>query len=97
MPVLSTSSLSSIPRNHQVEAKAYIETFSLVTKMASVRTFLVLAVAKKWELHQLGVNNTFLRDDLHEEVDMRHPPGLSTARPNKVCYKTHYMVFVNLH
>ncbi|GAA0151196.1 hypothetical protein LIER_09969 [Lithospermum erythrorhizon] len=35
--------------------------------MVTVRTFLVVAAAHQWELHQMDVHNSFLHGDLHEE------------------------------
>jgi hypothetical protein len=42
----------------------YEETYSPVAKMVIVRAIIVMAIAKRWSLHQMDVNNVFLHGDL---------------------------------
>lgn len=72
--------------NRQKENVDYKETFTPVVKMSTIRTFLEVASAKKWELHQMDVHNTFLHGDLHEEVYMQLPLGFRTENKNLVCH-----------
>jgi len=43
-----------------------------------------MAVSKRWELHQLDVNDVFLHTDLDEEVHMTLPPSFTCNTPTKV-------------
>lgn len=62
------------------------ETFSPVVKMASIRTFLNIAVTHKWSIHQLDVKNAFLHGNLHETGYMNQPPGFRVqSKPDHVC------------
>ena len=53
----------------------YSDTFSLVSKLTSIRLSISLAVTHGWDLHQLDIMNAFLHGDLVEEVYMEQPPG----------------------
>ena len=42
----------------------YSETFSLVTKIDTIRVLFSIAANKNWSLHQFDVKNAFLHGDL---------------------------------
>lgn len=59
----------------QQEGINYIETFSPVVKLASVKLLLGLASIHGWTLTQMDVTNAFLHGDLDEEIFMSLPQG----------------------
>ena len=62
----------------------FLKTFSPVIWMIALRCIIALASSRHWFIHQLDINNAFLHGDLHENVYMQIPDGLSKPS-NMVC------------
>ena len=48
----------------------YLETFSFVAKLNTIRVLLFVALNRDWPLYQLDVKNAFLYRDMEEKVYM---------------------------
>jgi len=63
----------------------YIETFSPVAKLITVKVLLSIAVIKGWCLLQFDINNAFLHGDLKKEIYVCKSPSYSVGGTNQVC------------
>lgn len=71
---------------NQVPGIDFHETFSPVAKAPTIRIVFAVAVSRGWPIHQLDVNNAFLKGRLEEIVYMAQPEGyVSKTLPNHVC------------
>ncbi|KAE8683402.1 G-type lectin S-receptor-like serine/threonine-protein kinase [Hibiscus syriacus] len=70
---------------NQKEGVDFVETFSHVAKLVTVRTVLALAAMNDWPLFQMDVHNAFLQGDLFEEIYIKLPEGFSSQGENMVC------------
>lgn len=68
----------------QQEGLDFIETFSPIAKLVTVKILLAIAAKQQWPLVQLDVNNAFLNGDLFEEVYMDLPLGYQTKPSHSV-------------
>ena len=46
----------------------YIDTFSLVANMDSIRLVLAIAASKHWEVHHMDVKSAMIHSELQEEI-----------------------------
>lgn len=69
----------------QVAGLDYLEIFSPVAKVVTVRMFIAIATCYQWTLHQLDINNAFLHGHLKDEVYLSLPEGYSKGLPGQVC------------
>ena len=53
----------------------YVETFSPIACLNSIRVLLFIATNQSWDLCQLDIKNAFLYGDLSDQVLMKQPPG----------------------
>ena len=70
----------------QKEGLDYLDTYSPVTRITSVRMLIAIAALHNLEIHQMDVKTAFLNSDLNEEVYIDQPEGfISLGQGKKVC------------
>jgi len=74
--------------NIQLEGIDFIDTFSPVDKLTTMRLLLAITATKNWYLHQLDVDNAFLHGNLEEEVYISPSLELHIPKPGQVCRLT---------
>lgn len=64
----------------------YLEIFTPVAKIDTIRVQFSIATSKDWPLHQFSVKNVFLHWELMKEVYIEVPPGFSDEfQKNGLC------------
>ena len=71
---------------NQKKGVDYFDTYSPVTKIATIRTLIVLVSIHSLVVHQMDVKTAFLNGDLEEEIYMTQPEGFVVpGQEDKVC------------
>nr|GEY45554.1 hypothetical protein [Tanacetum cinerariifolium] len=68
---------------NQKEGLNYKHTFSPVAKLSTIRVLIAIATAKEWPLHQVDINNAFLRGFNDKEIYMLPLEGYTKAKPGQ--------------
>ena len=70
----------------QKEDIDFFDTFSLVTKVTSIRLLIAIAAIHNLMIHQMDVKTTFLNGDLEGEIYMDQPEGFTMpGNEHNVC------------
>ena len=67
----------------QKEGLDYFDTYSLVTRISSIRMLIAITTIHNLEIHQMDVKTAFLNGDLDEEIYMEQPEGVYCFRLRK--------------
>nr|GEX62112.1 cysteine-rich RLK (receptor-like protein kinase) 8 [Tanacetum cinerariifolium] len=67
-----------IQGNRERKGVDYEDTFAPVAKIVTVRSLLVVAAMKGWDIVQIDISNAFLHGDLFEEIYIKMPLGCKT-------------------
>ena len=71
---------------NQKKGVDYFDTYSPVTKIATIRTLIALAAIHDLVVHQMDVKTAFLNGDLEEKIHMIQPEGFVVpGQEDKLC------------
>lgn len=59
----------------------YVDSFSPVAKLITVRMFLIIATGLGCPIHQIDVNNAFLHGYIEKDLYLLPPEGYNKAAP----------------
>jgi hypothetical protein len=68
----------------QISGIDFIDVFSPVVRLKTIRVLLALAAVEDWEIQQMDVKGTYLNSNLKEVIFMMQPEGYGDGS-NKVC------------
>ncbi|CAL1413854.1 unnamed protein product [Linum trigynum] len=68
----------------QIPGIDFLDTFSPVAKINTIKILMAVAAVKDWHLSQMDISNAFLNGDLEEEVYMKIPQGIE-GMEGKAC------------
>jgi hypothetical protein len=70
----------------QKEGEDFIDTYSPVARLTTIRVLISLAASYGLTIHQMDVKTTFLIGELEEEIYMDQPDGfIANGQESKVC------------
>ena len=70
----------------QKEGEDFFDTYSPITRIATIRVLLALAASYGLHVHQMEVKIAFLYEELEEEIYMEQPDGFVVpGEENKLC------------
>ena len=71
----------------QKEGLDYFDTYSLVTRITSIRMLIALAAVHDLKIHQMDVKTAFLNGELEEEIYMEQPKGFIVPGKEKKVWR----------
>ena len=71
----------------QTKGLDYFDTYSLVTRINSIRIVLAIAAVRNLEVHQMNVKMAFLNGDLNDEIYIEQPEGFFAPRQERMVCK----------
>ena len=82
--------------NSQRKGIDYVEIFSLVVKLTSIRILLSVVASESLHLEKMDVKTTFLHGDLDKEIYMQQPEGFVVpGKERMVCKLTRSLYGLN--